>query len=176
MTCSVTWTSYANWFSSPKRCSSTAPQVNFTAVQLRVARSTCTNFRHEACHEQCTSIGGGDRDGRGLPKRLSSKDPLPKTDVPKEMVISISHILLIEFTHRNNNGINFLYRQGIISWQIATQMITTVFRYWSFEFGSSSGAQASPHFLLRFTWRVLRQEGFTCVYRLCSRKTAGISE
>src|SRR3954462_4805464 len=38
------------------------------------------------------------------------------------------------------------------------------------------GSQASPHFLLRFTWRVLRQEGFTCVYRLRSRKTAGISE
>src|SRR5215204_2063484 len=37
-------------------------------------------------------------------------------------------------------------------------------------------AQASPHFLLQFTWRVLRQEGFTCVYRLRSRKTAGISE
>src|SRR3954463_5490921 len=36
--------------------------------------------------------------------------------------------------------------------------------------------QASPHFLFRFTWRVLRQEGFTCVYRLRSRKTAGISE
>src|SRR3954463_5247495 len=34
--------------------------------------------------------------------------------------------------------------------------------------------QASPHFLFRFTWRVLRQEGFTCVYRLRSRKTAGI--
>ena len=33
-----------------------------------------------------------------------------------------------------------------------------------------------PHFLLQFTWRVLRQEGFTCVYRLRSRKTAGISE
>src|SRR3954451_18854440 len=37
-------------------------------------------------------------------------------------------------------------------------------------------SQASPHFLLRFTWRVLRHEGFTCVYRLRSRKTAGISE
>src|SRR3954451_11595580 len=27
-----------------------------------------------------------------------------------------------------------------------------------------SAPQASPHFLLRFTWRVLRHEGFTCVY------------
>src|SRR3954464_8617658 len=33
---------------------------------------------------------------------------------------------------------------------------------------SSLDPQASPHFLLRFTWRVLRQEGFTCVYRLRS--------
>src|SRR4051812_15505787 len=75
-----------------------------------------------------------------------------------------------------NNAVANLALKPPCYYRIRKHIVIPTHKYYILVTDYCVGTQASPHFLLRFTWRLLRHEGFTCVYRLRSRKTAGISE